>query len=483
MDNVDKTMKSEISEEDPEQLFRVLEVIGQGSFGVVCTCINTVNNEVVAIKFLEMEGEENSSLKKEITILKNTVRCPYIVKYHGCYIKENNLMIVMEYCDGGSILDIMQMCSITLTEAQIAAILYQIVEGLVYLHSNKILHRDIKAGNVLVNKLGQAKLADFGVSAILVNTGFKQKTVVGSPYWMSPEVISPPKGSNGYDSKADIWSLGITAIEMAESKPPLFNLNPVKVIFVIPFRQAPTLEVPGNWSPEFNDFISVCLNKEADKRPSAVDLLNHPFIKKGKEHSQPTISEMVEQCIPTMKEYRRKKAEEEEAEEAEEGDDYDDVNGGDERQHGSSVSSAGLQKGTLLKINTITQRATVMREDGTEDTSNNGGTFIYNNNSNNNSSKTSSSGTVVFSKNGSIIKNDDDDDDDIEEGGFDSGSVVFKGSTLVEKFESMKLKYNKRRQQQESSDEEDDEEEDDDEEGGFDSGSVVYTKSPVNQDD
>ncbi|KAK5578705.1 hypothetical protein RB653_008378 [Dictyostelium firmibasis] len=475
MDDVDKTMKSEISEEDPEQLFRVLEVIGQGSFGVVCTCINTVNNEIVAIKFLEMEGEENSSLKKEITILKNTVRCPYIVKYHGCYIKENNLMIVMEYCDGGSILDIMQMCSITLTETQIAAILYQIVEGLVYLHSNKILHRDIKAGNVLVNKLGQAKLADFGVSAILVNTGFKQKTVVGSPYWMSPEVISPPKGSNGYDSKADIWSLGITAIEMAESKPPLFNLNPVKVIFVIPFRQAPTLEVPTNWSAEFNNFISVCLNKEADKRPSAIDLLNHPFIKKGKEHSQQTISEMVEQCIPTMKEYRKKKAEEEDE------DEEDIEEDGDERQHGSSVSSAGLQKGTLLKINTITQRATVMREDGTEETSsNNGGTFIYNNNS----SRTSNSGTVVFSKNGSIINNESDDNE--EEGGFDSGSVVFKGSTLVEKFESMKLKYNKRRQQQESSDEDDDDDDDDDdndEEGGFDSGSVVYTKSPVSQDD
>jgi len=443
------SITSDISKEDPEQLFRVLEVIGQGSFGVVCTCINTVNNEIVAIKFLEMEAEENSSLKREITILKNTFNCPYIVKYHGCYLKENNLMIVMEYCDGGSILDIMQMCQRTLSENQIAAIMYQIVEGLVYLHTNKILHRDIKAGNVLVNKAGNAKLADFGVSAILVNTGFKQKTVVGSPYWMSPEVISPPKGSNGYDSKADIWSLGITAIEMAESKPPLFNLNPVKVIFVIPFRQAPTFEKPELWSKEFNDFISICLNKEADKRPSAKDLLDHPFIKKGKECSTKIISELVSECIPIMQEYRKRRAQEEEDEE-----DTDDANSA----NGGTTISNGVQKGTILKLNTITQKATIMTEDGQEKQ---GGTFIYNNTG---SSKTTmnGSGTVVFSK------GDDDDE-------FDSGSVVFRGS-LSEKFASH-LKF---RQQQQQEDD-DDEDEDDDDDGEFDSGSVVYQKSPLDK--
>eukprot|EP01132_Coremiostelium_polycephalum_P003190 gene3190-3994_t len=294
---------SDISKEDPEQLFRVLEVIGQGSFGVVCSCINTQSNEVVAIKFLEMEADENSSLKKEITILKNT--------------------------------------------------------------------------------------------AILVNTGCKQKSLVGSPYWMSPEVISPPKGSTGYDSKADIWSLGITAIEMAESKPPHFNLYPLKVLFIIPFRNSPTLEKPENWSKEFNDFITLCLNKEADKRPTAKDLLNHPFIQKGKENSAEIISEMVDECIPLMQEYRRKKAEEE------------------EEDSGDAGNSAGVQKGTLLKVNTTTQTATIMNEKNTTKASN-GGTFIHNNNNNNNNNN---AGTVVFSSRGNTTDDMDDEDD------FDSGSV------------------------------------------------------------
>ncbi|EFA84605.1 putative protein serine/threonine kinase [Heterostelium album PN500] len=437
------SLNAHIDQGDPEQMFRVLEVIGQGSFGLVCTCINTQSNKVVAIKFLEMEpdNENNQSLRREITILKNTAECPYIVQYHGCYLKDNNLMIVMEYCDGGSVLDIMQMCQIKLSERQIAAVLYSIIEGLVYLHSNKILHRDIKAGNVLLNQEGKAKLSDFGVSAILVNTGFKQKTVVGSPYWMSPEVISTPKGSSGYDYKADIWSLGITAIEMAEGKPPHFNLNPIKVIFVIPFRQSPTLETPGNWSKEFNDFISICLNKEADKRPSARELLDHPFIKMGKQDKDAIISELVTDCIPIMEEYRRRKAEEEEEEE--------------------THSQGGVEKGTLLKINTVTNRATVMNGTG------NDGTFIQH--------PGSGTGTVVFSRGNTVTSdncNNNYDEDDEENGGgdFDTGSVVFKGETgssLQENLEKLKLQYEKQQHKNDDSDNED---------GEFDSGSVVYTK-------
>ncbi|KYQ90409.1 putative protein serine/threonine kinase [Tieghemostelium lacteum] len=467
---------SDISQEDPEQLFRVLEVIGQGSFGVVCTCINTQSNQVVAIKFVEMETDENSSLKREITILKNTFQCPYIVRYHGCYLKENNLMIVMEYCDGGSILDIMQMCKRTLTEIQISAILYQVLEGLIYLHDHKILHRDIKAGNVLVNQKGEAKLADFGVSAILVNTGFKQKTVVGSPYWMSPEVISLPKGSTGYDSKADIWSLGITAIEMAESKPPNFNLTPIKVIFVIPFRNPPTLEKPDQWSREFNDFVTQCLKKESEKRPTAKDLLNHPFILKGKDKAREIISELVEECIPLMKEYRRQKAEEEEQDQ-DENSSNGTVNPSSGGTTTTTSSSNTVQKGTLLKINTKTQTATIMDENGIN-------ISHIKHPSRNHHQKGSialgtddlssqNSGTVVY---GSATFQDDSED---------SGSVVFKG-TLQDQFEKLKLKYEQhqakiKQQQVTSSDDDYDEDDDDEDENSdnddnFKSGSVVFTK-------
>eukprot|EP01133_Synstelium_polycarpum_P004061 gene4061-4723_t len=374
-------LKGDISQEDPEQLFRVMEVIGQGSFGVVCTCVNTLNNSIVAIKFLEMEpDEQNMSLRREIAILKNTAECPHCVQYHGCYLKDNNLMIVMEYCDGGSVLDVMQMCQRRLTEMQIAAVLHNVIEGLVYLHANKILHRDIKAGNVLLTRDGKAKLSDFGVSAILVNTGFKQKTVVGSPYWMSPEVISTPKGSSGYDYKADVWSLGITAIEMAEGKPPHFNLNPIKVIFIIPFRQSPTLEKPSEWSAEFNDFISLCLNKDAEKRPSAKDLLNHPFIQRGKaENTAKVISELVEECIPMMQEYRDRKAQEDE-----------------EENEGSTGTR--VEAGDFLKVNTTTNRATIVSSDGSTLSSSNGGTFIHHPSSKNNTISSNFSGTVVFSR-------------------------------------------------------------------------------------
>ncbi|GAM23575.1 hypothetical protein SAMD00019534_067500 [Acytostelium subglobosum LB1] len=397
------SLNAHITQGDPEQLFRVIEVIGQGSFGLVCTCINTMTNNIVAIKFLETEPDDaNQTLKREITILKNTAECPNIVQYHGCYLKDNNLMIVMEYCDGGSVLDIMSMCERKLTERQIAAVLYDVLQGLVYLHSNKILHRDIKAGNVLLNRQGKAKLSDFGVSAILVNTGFKQKTVV---------------------------------------------------IFVIPFRQAPTLEVPGNWSKEFNDFVTICLNKEADKRPTAKELLEHPFIQRGKIDCDKIISELVEESIPVMQEYRRRKAEEE----------YED----DEEPIGAGV----VEKGTLFKLNTATNTATVLADGGTQQS--NGGTFIHNPNGDSYSGS-NSSGTVVFSSRGgtttsncnSIVFNSTSNSSslyaDLDE--YDSGSVVFQG-TLKEKFEKMKLQY---------------EQDHYNNSGGGDTGSVIFNNTGSN---
>jgi len=307
MENGRRLRKSEISSDDPEDVFEMLDVIGEGAYGLICTCKNVKQNQIYAIKFLEIEEEDEENLQKEIDILKESSDCPYIVKYFGCYIKDTTLMIVMEFCDGGSALDIMTCCKKTFSEEHISIILAQMVQGLSYLHSHKVLHRDLKAGNVLLNRDGKAKLADFGVSAKLTRTLEKKKTIVGSPYWMAPEVISVQKGKDeGYDFKADLWSLAITAIELAEGKPPLFDIASLRVIFLIPARPPPTLTEPSKWSDEFNDFLAVCLQKDPNKRPSAASLLGHPFVQRGLS-KEGSVKKLVEDCLPKLKESREKK--------------------------------------------------------------------------------------------------------------------------------------------------------------------------------
>jgi len=286
-----------------------------------------------------MSEDGSSDLQNEIDILKTTSECPYIVKYYGAYKKENYLMIVMEYCDGGSVLDAMQVTDGPLPEQQIGAICYHILKGLSYMHANKILHRDIKAGNVLITHDGKAKLADFGVSTKLLTTIQKHKTVVGSPYWMSPEVIVAQNGANGYDHKADIWSLGITAIEMAEAKPPHYDINPLRVIFVIPKRAPPTLTKPEQWSENFKDFIAKCLKKNSLERPSAEELLHHPFITESVSQSELNIRTLSEKTAPLLAEQRKRAKEREE-----------------------DVAGNTLRSGTVLRVDT--QTGTVMFGDG-----------------------------------------------------------------------------------------------------------------------
>jgi len=212
----------------------------------------------------------------------------------------------------------------------------------VYLHSHKILHRDIKAGNVLLTSEGRAKLADFGVSAKLTHTFQRKNTMVGSPYWMAPEVISQKK-KEGYDAKTDIWSLGITAIELAEGKPPLFDIASLRVIFLIPARDPPTLKDQKKWSHEFNDFIATCLQKDPEKRPSSVELLKHPFVLKGlQKEKEPLLKTLVTECLPVIKEARKQKQNKKNkpATTTEESDDDDD-----ER----------FTPGTIITVNTQTK--------------------------------------------------------------------------------------------------------------------------------
>lgn len=181
----------------------------------------------------------------------------------------------MEYCGAGSVSDIMRLRRKTLNEAEMGAIIRDTLLGLNYLHSLKKIHRDIKAGNILLNLQGHAKLADFGVAGQLTDTIVKRNTVIGTPFWISPEVIQ----EIGYDTKADIWSLGITAIEMAEGRPPHADMHPMRAIFIIPTESPPALKHPNEWSQEFNDFIAHCLVKKPEERTAAEELLHHEFVK------------------------------------------------------------------------------------------------------------------------------------------------------------------------------------------------------------
>jgi serine/threonine protein kinase len=266
--------KIEYIDKDPDQIFDIIEIIGEGSYGKVYKVLSREDGQIYAVKVVPVESD-TKELEKEILILMQC-KSPYIVSYHGAYQKDNKLWIVIEYCGGGSIADILALVRNSLDETQIASICLAILKGLEYLQSQKKIHRDIKSGNILLTSKGDIKLTDFGVSAQLNNTISKKISVIGTPYWMAPEVIKESK----YDYRADIWSLGITAIEMAEGKPPLSGIHPMRAIFMIPNRPPPTLTNQEKWSKEFKDFVSQCLIKEQEQRPYAKALLTHPFIKK-----------------------------------------------------------------------------------------------------------------------------------------------------------------------------------------------------------
>jgi len=331
-------------DEDPEEIFSIIQPLGKGAFGMVYKALDTRDGELVALKIMALEGDDEvGSLEQEVAIMKRC-KCEYIVNFIGAWLKgdpdsgQDYIWIAMEYCGGGGVLDIMRALKISLTEDQICVVIRETLMALQYVHKQQLIHRDIKAGNILLNHKGQCKLADFGVSYILDSTMAKAKTILGTPYWMAPEVVQDDK----YDSKADIWSLGITAIEMACGKPPYSNEPGMNVLLQLPKRDPPTLpdDVVDDFSEDFKDFIASCLVKNYRERPSAKMLLEHRWVKKAK--TLRVTQDLVKMALPTLEKARelQRKMDEQSDEEWPTQDDYDHKDDDDEEY--------GDQYGTMI---------------------------------------------------------------------------------------------------------------------------------------
>lgn len=259
-----------IKMEDYTKAFTELVKLGQGASGVVYSAVNKKTRDKVALKVAPLV--ELTDLTNEMG-LQSMSRHDNIVKFYEAYVFGSEVCLVMELVEGGSLTDCLGV-RVDFPEPCIAYVCREILAALDFMHNQHKLHRDIKSDNVLVSRSGAIKIADFGFAAHLTNEHSKRCSVVGTPYWMAPELI---RGQE-YDAKVDVWSLGITAIEMAEGEPPLLREPPLRALLLITINQPPTLKNRSKWSPEFHDFMAKCLAQAPEARSSAAQLLTHPFI-------------------------------------------------------------------------------------------------------------------------------------------------------------------------------------------------------------